>query len=302
PFVDAFLVGDGEEKVAAMLEVVAACKSEGLGRRETLKRIAALGGFYAPALYARAHDDETGFTVVTGPTDDAPDAPFPVERHIVRNLRDHPFPADGPVAAATTIFDRVSVEVARGCTEGCRFCQAGMIYRPIRERRPEDIVETIASAVERGGYDEASLTSLSTADYSAITPLVRKVLDRLEGKNVDLSVSSLRAYGLSENVLDDMATQRAKGLTFAPEAGTQRMRDVVNKNVTEAQLMETAERVFSRGWEKMKLYFMIGLPTEEDEDVRGIVETGARALEVAHRVQKRKRARVTVSASTHVPK
>jgi radical SAM family uncharacterized protein/radical SAM-linked protein len=302
PFIDAFLVGDGEVRVKEMLERVAECRAEGLSRRATLERIAALGGFYVPALYARVHDEETGFTVVAGPAEDAKDAPFPIERHIVRDLRDHPFPTRGPVAAATTVFDRVSVEVARGCTEGCRFCQAGMIYRPVRERRPEDIVETIVESVECGGYDEASLTSLSTADYSAITPLVRNVLERLEGKQVDLSVSSLRAYGLSENVLDDMSTQRAKGLTFAPEAGTQRMRDVVNKNVTEAQLMETAERVFSRGWEKMKLYFMIGLPTEEDDDVRGIVETGARALDVAHRVQKKKRARVTVSASTHVPK
>src|SRR5690606_25287337 len=133
------------------------------------------------------------------------EAPFPVERHIVRNLRDFPFPAKGPVAASATVFDRVSVEAARGCTEGCRFCQAGMIYRPVRERRPEDIIETIVTAVDSGGYDEASLTSLSTADYSAITPLVRRVLERLEGKNVDLSVSSLRAYGLSEAVLDDMA-------------------------------------------------------------------------------------------------
>jgi radical SAM family uncharacterized protein/radical SAM-linked protein len=302
PFIDAFLIGDGEVKTAQLLELVAVCKAEGLSRRDTLRRIARLGGFYVPSLYARVHDEETGFTVVRGPSDDAPDAPFPVERHIVRDLRDHPFPRSGPVAAASTVFDRVSVEVARGCTEGCRFCQAGMIYRPVRERRPEDIVDTIVAAVEQGGYDEASLTSLSTADYSAITPLVRSVLSRLEGKQVDLSVSSLRAYGLSEHVLDDMSTQRAKGLTFAPEAGTQRMRDVVNKNVTEAQLMETAERVFSRGWEKMKLYFMIGLPTEEDEDVRGIVETGARALAVAHRVQKSRRARVTVSVSTHVPK
>ncbi|NLY95168.1 MAG: TIGR03960 family B12-binding radical SAM protein [Myxococcales bacterium] len=302
PFVDAFLIGDGEVKAVEALELVAEAKAEGRSREAILRELAARGGFYVPSLYERAHDEETGFTVVVGPRADAPEAPFPVERHIVRNLRDFPFPAKGPVAASATVFDRVSVEVARGCTEGCRFCQAGMIYRPVRERRPEDIIETIVTAVDSGGYDEASLTSLSTADYSAITPLVRRVLERLEGKNVDLSVSSLRAYGLSEAVLDDMATQRAKGLTFAPEAGTQRMRDVVNKNVTEAQLMQTAERVFSRGWEKMKLYFMIGLPTEEDEDVRGIVETGARALEVAYRVQKKKRARVTVSVSTHVPK
>ena len=140
-----------------------------------------------------------------------------------------------------------------------------MIYRPVRERTPEQIVEALVTAVREGGYDEASLTSLSTADYSAIQPLVAKVLEALretpEGEKVAVSVSSLRAYGLSEATLDDLDRQRAGGLTFAPEAGTQRMRDVINKNVTEEQLLETAERVFSRGWSRMKLYFMIGLPT-----------------------------------------
>ena len=172
----------------------------------------------------------------------------------------------------------------------------------MRERDPQHIIDTIVKAVREGGYDEASLTSLSTADYSAITPLVHEVMAALEGKKVNVSVSSLRAYGLSEQVLDDMKTQRAGGLTFAPEAGTQRMRDVVNKNVTEAQLMETAQRIFERGWLKMKLYFMIGLPTEEDEDVLGIVETGVKAYEVGRKARGRKDPRVVVSVSTHVPK
>jgi hypothetical protein len=190
------------------------------------------------------------------------------------------------VAATETVFDRISVEIARGCTEGCRFCQAGMIYRPVRERSPESVVDTIVRAVKEGGYDEASLTSLSTADYSCIAPLVKKVMAKLKDEKVSLSVSSLRAYGLGEELLDEIQSVRATGLTFAPEAGTQRMRDVVNKNVTEEQLMETAERVFSRGWAKMKLYFMIGLPTEQDEDVVGIVETGRKARDVGRRAQK----------------
>ncbi|MEM9072670.1 MAG: TIGR03960 family B12-binding radical SAM protein [Myxococcota bacterium] len=299
PFIDAFLIGDGEEKTAEILLTWASLKEDGVGRAERLRALAALGGVYVPSLYETALDDTTGFQVVEGPTGDAP---FPVQRHIVRDLEKFPFPAEGPVAATETIFDRMSIEVARGCTEGCRFCQAGMIYRPVRERDPETIVQTILTAIEKGGYDEASLTSLSTADYSAIQPLVHRVMKELEGQRVSVSVSSLRAYGLSEGVLDDMKKQRAGGLTFAPEAGTQRMRDVVNKNVTEEQLLETAERVFSRGWIKMKLYFMIGLPTEEDEDVLGIIETGAKTLGVARRVRGRKDARVVVSVSTHVPK
>jgi radical SAM-linked protein len=225
---------------------------------------------------------------------------------VVDDLNRFPFPDDGPIGGPEAIFDRMSIEIARGCTEGCRFCQAGMIYRPVRERDPQQIVDTVVRAVEKSGYDEASLTSLSTADYSCIAPLVKKVADALSPKGISLGVSSLRAYGLEENVLDDIARVRATGVTFAPEAGTQRMRDVINKNVTEEQLLQTAERIFSRGWSSMKLYFMIGLPTETEEDVREIPRVGARARAVGKRVKRAAGTpgtpRVTVSVSTHVPK
>src|SRR5260370_27900668 len=200
----------------------------------------------------------------------------------------------------------MSIAIARGCTEGCRFWQAGMIYRAVRERDPEQIGAAVVSAVKKSGYDEASLTSLSTADYSCIAPLVKKVTDALTPKRVSLGVSSLRAYGLDDNVLSDIARVRATGVTFAPEAGTQRMRDVINKNVTEEQLLETAERVFSRGWQAMKLYFMIGLPSEKEEDVRAIPRVGGRARSVGKRLRKERgiggAPKVTVSVSTHVPK
>ena len=299
PFIDVFSIGDGEAKLPELMRAWASMKAEGLDRRARLLRIAKLGGFYVPSLYRSVPTDDTEMHVVEP---DHPEAPFPVRRAIVDDLNDYPFPVDGPIASCETVFDRASIEVARGCTEGCRFCQAGMIYRPVREREPKAIIDALVRSVEEAGYDEASLTSLSTADYSAIAPLVHESIEALAPHQVSLSVSSLRAYGLSEAVLDDMKRQRAGGLTFAPEAGSQRMRDVVNKNVTDAQLMETAERIFSRGWSKMKLYFMIGLPTEEDEDVRAIVRTGARTLDVARRVRGDKRARVTVSVSSHVPK
>jgi radical SAM superfamily enzyme YgiQ (UPF0313 family) len=175
-----------------------------------------------------------------------------------------------------------------------------MIYRPVRERDPAEIVDTVVRAVKKSGFDEVSLTSLSTADYSCVSPLIKKVVEKLKPENVSLGVSSLRAYGLEEDLLDEIGQVRATGLTFAPEAGTQRMRDVVNKNVTEEQLLETADRVFSRGWSKMKLYFMIGRPPRRTKTC-GIVATGARALAVG-RKHKGGRAKVTVSVSSHVPK
>jgi radical SAM-linked protein len=196
----------------------------------------------------------------------------------------------------------MAIEIARGCTEGCRFCQAGMIYRPVRERDPEEIVDTIVNATKKGGYDEVGLTTLSTADYSCISPLIKKVMEKLRPEMTSLSVASLRAYGLDEDLLDEIRSVRATGLTFAPEAGTQRMRDVVNKNVTEEDLIRTAHRVLSRGWRRMKLYFMIGLPTETDEDVAGIMETGRRMKSIGAEYHPRGAVGITVSVSSHVPK
>jgi radical SAM family uncharacterized protein/radical SAM-linked protein len=304
PFVDAIVIGDGEERTIEVARTWAQLKTAGIPRAERLRALAKLAGVYVPSLYATRVEPDTGFAVVHGGL--VPEAQVPVVRTIVDDLNRFPFPDDSPIGGPEAIFDRMSIEIARGCTEGCRFCQAGMIYRPVRERDPAQIVETVVRAIEKSGYDEASLTSLSTADYSCIAPLVKKVADQLAPKKVSLGVSSLRAYGLEENVLDDMARVRATGVTFAPEAGTQRMRDVINKNVTEEQLLQTAERVFSRGWSSMKLYFMIGLPTEEEEDVREIPRVGARARAVGKRVKRASGTpgspRVTVSVSTHVPK
>lgn len=300
-FIDAFVVGDGEEVFSAMARIYTRMRQAGADKTAILIELAKLGGVYCPALYATRVEDSTDFIVVERPL--YPDVPAIVERTTVGDINQYPFPGDSPVPNIEAIFDRTSIEIARGCTEGCRFCQAGMIYRPVRERSPEQIIDAVLKGVNKAGYDESGLTSLSTADFSCVSPLVKELMKRLKAEKVSLSVSSLRAYGLSGDLLDEIADVRNTSLTFAPEAGTQRMRDVVNKNISEADLAKSAHNIFSRGWRKMKLYFMIGLPTETDEDVAGICETGSRMLEIAKLYHKRwKMVNITVSVSSFVPK
>src|SRR4051812_14664991 len=298
PFIDAFFIGEGEEALPGLVREAAALARAGVPRRERLIRLAAAFPLYVPELYGTEIDADTGMIVVGAPVDAR--VPVRPRRAMVADINRFPFPDDSPLPYAEAIFDRMAVEVARGCTEGCRFCQAGMIYRPVRERDPVAVLDSLIGGVKKGGYDETALTSLSTADYSCVTPLVKAAMARLAPERVSLSVSSLRAYGLNEDLLGEMASVRAGGLTFAPEAGAQRMRDVVAKNVTEEDIIESAHRVFGRGFTRMKLYFMIGLPTETDEDVVGIVETTARVQEIGRRYQRG--AQVTASVSTHVPK
>ncbi|MCO4763611.1 MAG: TIGR03960 family B12-binding radical SAM protein [Myxococcales bacterium] len=298
PFVDALVIGDGEETLPQMLAVLRQAKKEGWSRDAVLVAWAKMGGVYCPELYTRDVVDDGGFVVVTGTTD--PEVPARVKRSIIEDIDRYPFPDDSPVAAAEAIFDRMSIEIARGCTEGCRFCQAGMVYRPVRERSPKEVVKAVMGAIEKAGYDEVSLSCLSTADYSCISPLIKEIAAELKKKNTTLSVASLRAYGLADDLLEEIGSIRATSLTFAPEAGTQRMRDVINKNITEENLHTTAHRVFSRNWQRVKCYFMIGLPTEDDDDVHGIIET-ARKMRQIGRMYKRS-AEITVSVSSHVPK
>jgi radical SAM family uncharacterized protein/radical SAM-linked protein len=303
PFIDAAFIGEAEEQLPPLVLAWAALRREIAAgrrtRRDALAELASRFPIYVPALYATEIDAATGMTVVGAPLD--PRVPARVSRAMVADLDQYPFPSDAPVPYAEAVFERASVEIARGCTEGCRFCQAGMIYRPVRERSPQSIADSLIGGAERAGYEETGLTCLSTADFSSITPLVKQLAGELRKRGVSMSVASLRAYGLNEELLDELALTRISGLTFAPEAGTQRMRDVVNKNVTEAHIEESSRRVYSRGWHRLKLYFMIGLPTEEDGDVRGIVETGWRMLNIGRGLIGH-RAEITVSVSSHVPK
>ncbi|MCA9661160.1 MAG: TIGR03936 family radical SAM-associated protein, partial [Myxococcales bacterium] len=192
--------------------------------------------------------------------------------------------------------------ITRGCTEGCRFCQAGMIYRPVRERDPKQVIDAVLAGVDKAGFSETSLTALSTADVSCIDPLIRELVPELKRRKVKLGVASLRAYGLSEELLDGIKSVGISGLTFAPEAGTQRMRDVINKNVSDADILASARRIFSRGYDRMKMYFIMGLPTETEEDVVGIAETGRKVRELARELDLKHTPAITCSVSQHVPK
>jgi radical SAM family uncharacterized protein len=300
-FIDVFVIGDGEEAFPELISRYAELRrlKPPRSRREVLREIARIEGMYVPSLYNTSESPHHGLLVVDRP-DDA-DLPFPIRRRVVADINRYPFPSDSPVSSIEAVHDRVSIEIARGCVDGCRFCQAGTIYRPVRERDPAQIIDTIIDGIEKGGYDETSLTSLSTADYTCLEPLVKMLGDELERRKVSFSVSSLRASGVSETLAREIARVRKTGFTIAPEAGTQRMRDVINKNVTEDDVMRSCSTAFSEGWSAIKMYFMIGLPTETDEDVAGIAELGRKVRELG-RTKFNRAIKVTCSASYFVPK
>jgi radical SAM family uncharacterized protein/radical SAM-linked protein len=296
-FFDCFLLGDGEEAFPEIIAAFITARNAGMARKQCLLQLAHIPGVYVPALYRTEIDPETGFIVVRS----SGDAPYPVKRTYIENINDYPFPDDILVPHGEIVHDRVAIEIARGCTEGCRFCQAGTIYRPVRERKPRDIIATIMRSLDNTGFDQASLTSLSTADFSCIGPLAEKLSDALEKRRTAMSVSSMRVYGMTDSLGESLSKIRRSGFTIAPEAGSQRMRDVINKGITEEVILEGAKTAFSNGWAHIKLYFMIGLPTETQEDLKAIVDLGKKILFLAERFHGKK-AQVTISVSSHIPK
>ena len=301
PFFDAILIGEGEEAVLDIVEAHRAAKHAGLSRAELLARLATIPGVYVPSLYEPMHDASGAFT---GMRVKAP-APAIVAKRVVADLDAIEPPTCGVVPFMDVVHDRLGVEVLRGCTRGCRFCQAGMVYRPVRERSADTIVSAVMVGLACTGYDEISLTSLSTTDHSQLEEVLRRLGRRLEGTGVSVSLPSLRVDAFGVEMARLVSSGKKSGLTFAPEAGTQRMRDVINKNVTEEDLLGSVERAFAAGWRRVKLYFMIGLPTETDEDVAGIGALVARVLATAKAATPpaaRGSVRVAVSVSTFVPK
>lgn len=277
-FIDFFIIGDGEDVIHEILDAY----KETPDRQELLKQLSLIDGIYVPSLLQKT-----------------------IHKRNVANLNDAPFPSDLIVPYMETVHDRITLELFRGCTRGCRFCQAGFTSRPIRERSLETLVKTAEESISSTGYEEISLCSLSTSDYSQLEPLCDSLLSLTQSRNMNLAVPSLRLDNFSMELMQKIQKVRKSGLTFAPEAGSQRLRDVINKNITEDDLLNAAKTAFAGGYRGMKLYFMLGLPTETDDDVLAIAELAQKVAEEYYATLKHlrhKQLKITVSTSTFIPK
>jgi radical SAM family uncharacterized protein len=301
-FLDAAVLGDGEEVVLAITEVVREWKAEGRpgGRDELLMRLAASGGVYVPRFYAVSYLPDGRIQRVAP---NRPGVPWRVHKHTVMDLDSWPYPRKPLVPLAETVHERFSVEIFRGCTRGCRFCQAGMITRPVRERSVTAIGDMVRAGVERSGFEEVGLLSLSSADHSEITEIASGLADRYEGTNVSLSLPSTRVDAFNVTLANELSRNgRRSGLTFAPEGGSERMRKVINKVVTEEDLIRTVTTAYRYGWRQVKLYFMCGLPTETDDDVMAIADLAKKVIAAGREASGHRDIRCTVSIGAFVPK
>lgn len=301
-FIDAFMVGDGEEQILDLNRVIMQGREEGASRMTILKRLCAIRGVYVPALYdVKYNADGT----IASMKPNCPEAPEKVLKAIIPDLDKAFYPTEIPVPYMEIIHDRIMLEIMRGCTRGCRFCQAGILYRPVRERSLEHLVEMAQQLENATGYEEISLTSLSSGDYTCLAELIRELIRRLDEKHVSISLPSLRLDSVLKDSLEATQKEKKTSLTFAPEAGTQRLRDVINKGVTEEDLMSKVSDAFHGGWSSVKLYFMMGLPTETTEDLDGIADLAKKVVDAYFAVPRGERAkglRVVCSASVFVPK
>lgn len=301
-FVDIFFLGEGEEVDLEVIDLYKKYKAEGrTDKQEFLKLASQIDGVYVPSLYDVEYDAEGKISAYI-PKEGAPKV---VHKRIMTDMDKSYYPKNVPVPFTEIVHDRAVMEIFRGCIRGCRFCQAGFIYRPVREKSADVINAQAKALCENTGYEEMSLSSLSTSDYTEIQPLLQQMIEWTEKEKISLSLPSLRIDNFSPELLEKMKMIRKSGLTFAPEAGTQRLRDVINKNITEKDILSTCETAFAGGYTAVKLYFMIGLPTETDDDIRGIAELGQKIVDLYYKIPNRPKGKgvnVSISVSTFVPK
>ncbi len=300
-FFDLFILGEGEEVNLELMDLYFEMKKQGASRLDFLHKAAQIEGIYVPRFYKFSYKDD-GTILKVDATDGAPAV---VRKRIIRDLDKVFYPDNFVVPFTEIVQDRVSVEVLRGCIRGCRFCQAGFIYRPFREKNVDTVVKEAKCLCENTGYDEVSLASLSTSDHSDIDLMLTELINYTAQEKINLSLPSLRMDNFSESLLEKIKRVRKSGLTFAAEGGTQRLRDVINKNITEEEIMNTCRIAFEGGYATVKLYFMMGLPTETDEDIVGIAELAQRVVDLFYSIENRpkgKGVQVSVSCATFVPK
>ena len=299
-FIDLFSLGEGEELTVEIVELYRKAKRENWSKHEFLLAVSRLEGIYVPSFYEHTYNPDGTIAAIT-PLYGAPET---VTKRIIEDLDSAYYPAKTIIPNTEIVHDRTNLEVMRGCIRGCRFCQAGFCYRPVRKRSAKVLCEQAREALEDSGNHEITMSSLSTSDYRELAPLMDELLDYTIPKKINLSVPSLRADNFSRELMLKLQKVRKSGLTFAPEAGTQRLRDAINKNVTEEEILTTCATAFSGGWNNVKLYFMLGLPTETDEDVAGIAELVYKVIKTwrANAVNKKRGLRVHVSTAYFVPK
>lgn len=299
-FIDIFLLGEGEEMNNELLALLRTAKAEGWSKQDFLEKASQIGGVYVPSFYKPVYNDDCTINHF----DVHPGAPEKVTKRIIADMNSVHFPLSPIVPSTEVVHDRVNLELFRGCVRGCRFCQAGHVYRPIRAKSPELLAEQGKALLKNTGCQDITLLSLSSSDYRCLSELCDELLGYCEPRSIGLSLPSLRADNFSMDIMHRIQKTRKSGLTFAPEAGSQRLRDAINKNVTEEDLLHTCRLAFEGGWNTIKLYFMLGLPTETDEDILGIAELANQVLHTWRLYAKNKNrgVRITVSTSCFVPK